>query len=301
MKALALAVAMLAWSPAAPAAQSAPAPGAAPADKPATDTPPGELPLIETSHVIAPRTVGDFVLEQGKYDPQYKALGVALRYRLKDEQALRMDVYVYPAGRAEPRQALARGMQDFRQSLRDAETHGMFEDMRTLDDAAFALAPPPAQPRGGQGTQPDALAALAGRASVPGQRLRMAFAMPPLQTRMHSNGYLFYRQLYYFKVRASAAAERIERARFDALADRGARQLVQAIEVWNQGGCGNIEVLVDADEKDAQRQQDAMLRQLMAAAAENCTRKADPEELARKSRDAHVETIRFGADEWASP
>ena len=65
-----------------------------------------ERPLSETSYLIAPERIGDFVLEANSYDDKNKYAGAGFRYALKDHQETRFDVFVYPSGRAPQAEAI---------------------------------------------------------------------------------------------------------------------------------------------------------------------------------------------------
>jgi hypothetical protein len=130
-----------------------------------------------------------------------------------------------------------------------------------------------------------------------GRKLKMQLSMQPLGMAMRSDGYLFYKQLYFFKVRVSAAQERIDERAFQELADNAARTLVPAIEVDNIGGCldNTIEVPRDADP-------DAIGKILIQRTAEiqgkSCFESATTADIAEKSKNARVVTIAYDPDDW---
>lgn len=255
-------------------------------------------PFIESSHLIAPEQVGDFVLEGNSYDHKNKYAGAGFRYAVKDHQELRVDLYVYPAGRAPQAQAVASGMVEFKSSIEQARDAGLYRDLEFLSDEGFPLEAPEAVPAAAADSTLDArlLNAIASTRTV-GKRLRMHNTMGNGGFPMFSNGYLFHRQLYFFKVRVSAARDRIDQAQFDALSDRAVRTLVPAIEVVNIGGCANAEIVIDPDAKPDDIGE-VLVRRAAEIQGENCFRDTGSAKLDQKSKDASVVRIDFTADDW---
>lgn len=272
------------------------------ADKPkARNADAAARPLIETSYLIAPQRVGDFVLEGSSYDDKNKRAGAGFRYALKDHQETRFDVFVYPAGRAPQAEAIASGMVEFKAGIEHSQETGRIRDLQFLAEEEFPLdGPEPAKPADASDTTLDAalLEAIASTRTV-GKRIRMHNTMANGGFPMASNGYLFHRQLYFFKVRASAARDRIEQAAFDALTDRAARELVRAIEVANVGGCAKAEITIDP-----KASADAMALMLVRRSAEiqgeNCFGDTDKAKVDEKSKAANVVRIDFAASDWSS-
>ena len=272
---------------------------ALPAHAGKADAPAAERILIETSHLIAPERVGDFVLEGSTYDDRNKQAGARFRYVLKDHQESRIDVFVYPAGRAPQAEAIASGMLEMKGGIEHAQQAGNIRDLQFLSDEDFPLeAPEAAKPAADSTTGLDAalLEAIASTRTV-GKRLRMHNTMVNGGFRMASNGYLFHRQLYFFKVRISAARERIDQTAFDALSDRAARTLVPAIEVANVGGCANANIVIDPDAK-ADEMAAVLVRRAAEIQGENCFRDAAGARLDEKSKGARVVRIDFAANDW---
>ena len=201
------------------------------------DAPAEARPYVETSYLIAPRQVGDFELQGSSFDPGQKFDGAGFRYALKDHQETRVDIYVYPAGRMSPAEAIDSGIRDFRASMKYAAEHGTYSRLQELRDDPFPL--DAADTRGSETPANDldaqVIQAIAQAEQVSGRRLQMQLNLMPQDWPMYSNGYLFYKQLYYFKLRASAAQERISQEQFDALTDQAARTLIPALQVANVG------------------------------------------------------------------
>lgn len=275
----------------------------APAEERADPAP--NRPFIEASYIVAPLRIGDFTLEDSEYDENNKASGAGFRYALGGHRESRIDVFVYPAGAEDRAQAMEQGMAEFKAGIHDAEKAGYYSDVRTVDDADFPLhASTSPVDKGGSATGDAegerALRGLVESTKPVGRRLRMQLDMQPLGIPMHSYGYLFYKQLYFFKVRVSAARERIDEASFMALADDAVRTLVPAIEVANVGGCmdNTIEVPTEADP-------DAIARILILRTAEiqdrNCFDSAGSAGIEKmKSKGARVVTINFDRGDWGA-
>lgn len=254
-------------------------------------------PFIESSHLIAPVQVGDFVLEGDSFDDKKKYSGAGFRYALKDHQELRVDIYVYPAGRAPQEQAVASGMVEFKGSIEQARDAGLYRDLAFLSDEGFTLEAPEAAPPAAESTADDKLLKAIASTRTVGKRLRMHNTMGNGGFPMFSNGYLFHRQLYFFKVRVSASRDRIDQAQFDTLADRAVRTLVPAIEVVNIGGCANAEIVIDPDAKPDDMAE-VLVRRAAEIQGENCFGDTRSAKLGAKSKGASVVRIDFTANDW---
>jgi hypothetical protein len=263
------------------------------------DKPAAPRPLIERSYLVAPEKIGELVLEDVQYDPANRYSGARFRYGMPGHQETRFDLFVYPAGRSPQATAVAAGMKAFREDLKAAEDAGVYRDVRILGEEDFALDPDKARASTpAKGADMDArLVAIMNGASPMGRRLRMEYLHTPGDIAMHSNGYLFHRQLFFFKARISAARDRIAAKDFLPLADDAARAMVAAVDAFNLGGCANQTITLDPDADP-----DALAEALVASAAEglgeNCITQAGDADLAKKSRGARVVTIEFAADDW---
>lgn len=273
------------------------APGAGSA-RPSDEADAADRPLIERSYLIAPERIGEFTLDDVHYDEANRYSGARFRYTLPGHQETRFDVFVYPAGRMPQAKAIEPGMIEFKAGIQQAEQAGYYRDVRILGEESFPLE---AGQQAGLTANSDAkearLIALINMAKPVGQRLRLQYLQLPGEYPMHSNGYLFHRQLFYFKVRVSAARDRIDDAGFLTLADRGARELVSAIEVLNLGGCANAVIEVDP-KADPEAFAEVFVRRSAEIQGENCIGKPDAEQLARKSAAARVVTIEFSPNDW---
>lgn len=261
----------------------------------------GQRGYIETSYLIAPRRVGDFVLEGSQYDENQKYSGAGFRYVADGHQETRIDVYVYPAGRMEQATALNTGMEAFRADLARATDAKAYTNLFLQNEQEFLLVNDenvdgePPQDRNATAI----LEAIASATRPSGRKLAMTMNLQPRDWPMHSNGYLFYKQLYYFKVRATATQDRITAEQFNALADRAARTLMPAIEVVNVGECANsvITIAANASPEEASK---ALVKQATEHQGYNCHATEQAAEIKKKSADAEVIDISYKPQEWKS-
>ena len=298
---LLLAMVLLAFAPATPAPAAQPT---------AAATPQAEPPRITTSYLVAPERGGACTLDNTMFDEQNKDAGAGFRYALPEYSQVRFDVFVYPTGRLPHDQAVDLGMPAFKQGIEAAQSNGLIKDLAFLADEPFPLAAPQANAAPASASAPAAADASADPMGA--QLARIVHAYQPVGRRLrmrdtlvdargdfpiYSNGYLFYRQLYYFKVRISAGRNLISEAEFEALADRAARTLVSAIEVVNLGGCANKEVRLNPDAgPDAVAE--TLMRKLAQFESENCFADTQAAKLDEKSERSSVVTIHFSASDW---
>lgn len=288
---LILAAALAAVPTAAPAAGPVPAPAAAPA---------AGRSFIEYSDIFAPRQVGPWQMVNHSYDPDNKRAGAGFSYVHPDHAGVIASVYVYPAGRMSQDAALELGMADFRSDLRAAVAAGVYTRLEERGSSAFNLAL--TDGRAGSRRDDAALTAIAARVdggTLAGQKLQLRMDLTssnrrPGEQPMRSNGYMFYRQLYYFKVRVSGAETLMDEADFQALADAAARGLVPAIEVANFGACAALSIDL-AEGQTPEQMAEAATRQLATQMRYNCR------DAARAPADGtEVVRIDYDVGDWAS-
>lgn len=257
---------------------------------------------IETSYLIAPRKIGDFVLEGAQYDKSQKYSGAGFRYVLDGHQETRFDVYVYPAGKMSQAAAMTQGMAAFRADLDRAVDAKTYTNLSVKDEQEFLLTSPP-QPFNPQSiadrNAAEVMAAAAAATHPAGRKIEITMTLQPRDLPMHSSGHLFYKQLYYFKVRASAAQERIDEKQFNVIADLAARTLVPAIEVANVGECANavIHLSTNATPEEAAA---ALVSQSTLHRSYNCHATAESAEIDKKSADSEIVDISYEPYEWKS-
>lgn len=254
-----------------------------------------QRPLIVQSHVAAPRSVGAFRLKETTYRPEQKAAGAMFRYAAVPEPELSADVFVYPAGRQPPKSAIKRGMADFRDSLKAAQDADFFRDLRISNEDEFSLTSSADAPKDKRGNDP--MASIL-EADPAGRRIDISMVMSKSNLPLRSRGYLFYKHLYYYKVRVSAPAAAMDADAFNAYADHAARTLVKDIETHNIGGCADTPIYVDKKAK-TNAAMVALVTQIAARKQENCRNNISTEDLAKLSQGSEIVTIDYAPDEWS--
>ena len=289
-----------------------------------------ERPFIEQSLIAAPKRIGEFELEGHRYDPDNKSAGVAFRYRLPAHPELRIDLFVYPAGQMPEQEAVKAGMEPFLATLEEAVRQQYYDRFELVGRDAFEIVPAvkgdtvkpdaiqsdaaaqasdQAQDDGAQDESSQELETLlSAMATQPirGERLDLRYRMPmgfdePVP--MHSRGYLFYRQLYYFKGRLTATEAAIGREEFAALADRAVREIVPAIQARHVGGCAQHTININTAAVDAEQDDSLIMRELagslMQMSGKNCY---DTIDKARQPIPDGTETvvIAFDPDDWGT-
>jgi len=275
-------------------------------------------PFIVETRIAAPKRVGEFQLESTYYDPATKHAGASLRYLLPDHPEIRFDLFVYPAGEMPHDTAMTSGMKDFVDSFDAGVKMKYYSDLKIVDIVDFDIGPKtettaPQEDKPAANTPPeseaDAIieAALAPK-PVSGKRIDLRYTMRMDETGetvpMRSRGYLFYRQLYYFKGRISVAESRADQATFDTLSDRAMRELVPAVQASNIGGCASVEIVVDKE--TATKSGGTIGDLLMQVVGEsldgihrNC-HETRAEAKASEPKQAEIITIEYDPDDWGS-
>jgi len=256
---------------------------------------------VETTHIVAPKHVGGFSLKRSSFDPQAKYSGAGFTYRSDEAPHPTISVFVYPAGRLAQADALRDGMIAFREDLRLAEEAGTYSDLQVLAAGAFPLSGSDEASASNGDSSPDAelLATIAKAGRIDGERLQLRLRLPGRDGDIQSAGFLFYKQLYYFKVRVSADATSMPGDAFLAFADTAARTLVPAIQAVNIGDCANATITIPAggSAEDGAR---ALVREATLQQSYNCHADRDAAKLDALARDAEVVEIGYRADEWKS-
>lgn len=248
------------------------------------DTP--ARPFIERSLVIAPEQVGKFKLFSMNDYPGQPGAGVQVRYQHEDFPNVRVDLFVYPAGRVERGPLLNRAMDEMRQSLEYAVEKGNYSnleigqegefDLRRVDTDGSLL--PPGQKSAAASEDPDLEAVLAAISDQQDYRVgRLLDARLRMgDEAMDSRGYLFYRGLFLVKGRISASAISLPPESFDRFTHLAMATLVPLVTARSTGGCFKREIFVDPDAKDAG---ETLAKQLVASVAqeqqEQCAEQLD--------------------------
>jgi hypothetical protein len=291
--------------------------------------------FVEQSAIVAPKRIGEFVLEGSQQWPEQKFAGVQFRYQLPGHEELRIDVFVYPHGDMPEAKALETGMDGFRDTFEDAIQRGYFKEFRIVSDEPFRLETAavadarPAAEQAPAATSPSSAStsaetdvgdddrldrAIAERLAASakaangrqGRRMLLSYRIPDpdmqgQQIEMRSMGYLFYRQLYLFKGRISAAGSQIDDAEFQILADRAMRTLIPAIQAFNAGACAQVAVAIDPDDDSKARAETMILDMISGMNARierNCSERLDTPEFEAASRDAEVRRIDYEPGDW---
>lgn len=229
-------------------------------------------PFIERSLVIAPEQVGKFKLYSMNDYPGDPSSGIQVRYQHEDFPNVRVDLFVYPAGRVDRGPLLDRAMGEMRQSLEYAVEKGSYSnltigktgefDLRRVDSDG-SLLPPDAKPAAETEDLDAVLAAVSDQQDYRvGRQLEARLTMG--NEAMDSRGYLFYRGLYLVKGRISAPAISLPGESFERFTQLAMATLVPAISTRSTGGCFSNEIRVDADDANAGEN---LAKQLVVAAA----------------------------------
>lgn len=264
-------------------------------------TPPADpaRAYIETSYVIAPQSVDDFKLERSSYDPANKLAGAGFGYRSSDAPQATASVFVYPTGRMDQAVAVDAGMQALHRELKQAEAAGIYAQMQELGEEPFPLLPAAAPRKGANDVDTAVIQAIANAEQINGKRLRLAMLHVSSKQPLHSSAYLFYKQLYYAKLRISANQDSMSREAFDTLADRAARRLIAAVKVANVGGCASSTMYLTPK---ASPEQGAvqLVTQIATQRGYNCHGTAQEAGVDPRAADVSIIEIRYDADDWKS-
>ncbi|WP_254898858.1 hypothetical protein [Stenotrophomonas sp. NA06056] len=254
---------------------------------------------VESSYVSAPYQVEDFTLVRSSYNPDDRLAGAGFSYRSRLHPEVTISVFVYPAGRLEPQVAVDGGMQALQADLRQAVASGIYAQLQELGREPFPLSPEAVPAKGANDIDSAVVLANAKAEQVRGEKLRLSLLQVSRNQPLHSNGYLFYKQLHFFKLRISANQSDLPREAFDVLADRATRSLIPALEVANVGSCASTTLYVDPD---AAPEQGAiqLARQLTLHNGYNCHASAGKADIQARAAKASVIEIAYEADDWKS-
>lgn len=278
-------------------------------------------PFIVQTRISAPKRVDGFVLEQSGYDPAAKYAGASFRYLLPEYPEIRFDLFVYPAGDMPPDAALKAGIKDFVESFDAGVKMKYYNDLEIVDTVAFDIVPKGLESASRDkksatstdaGGEADALrddAFIAALAPKPlgGKRIDLRYRLNVEETgdkvQMRSRGYLFYKQLYFFKGRISVAESRMDRATYETLSDRAMRELVPAVRATNIGGCARSAIRFTGDDLDGDKDELMMqiLGKLTSKTANNCYASIEDAQRTQSDLDgknAEVVTIEYDAKDW---
>jgi hypothetical protein len=173
--------------------------------------------VIDDSYIIAAKRLPGASLERIKNyaDDGDLAAGVSVRYRIDKAPWIVADLFVYPAGEGPADAMLALETKDFRDSVVYAESKGIYTNVWRGSEAPYSIP-------------------LADGGSLQGRFLPMAFDSE--NEMLASRTYLFYRKLYFYKVRMTTGAQAVES--LSELADGFTRDVVNGVDVISTGTCG---------------------------------------------------------------
>jgi hypothetical protein len=259
---------------------------------------PAAVQFIYKSYIEVPKTAGPFTLIGTSYEAKTFYGGVTTEWKAPGATpSLRVDVFVYPAGRNDEPAASAASMDEVEAALAEASKQGLYSNVKkgarepfvvvrpdsTMMDgdkkkrkAAFDPTPKPEAKLEVSGDSKDPMLKAIAESMAPpnnhGLRLNLSFDRDGGTWR--SAAFVFYRNLFLFKVRISVPVEEMPQDAFDRLAESTAREVVPRIRVLNFGTCGNLEINPPAEgtdkEKGDQSMADQLLRGLGRIGNENC-------------------------------
>ncbi|UPG90741.1 hypothetical protein L2Y96_02915 [Luteibacter aegosomaticola] len=173
--------------------------------------------VVDDTWIIAPRRLADATLQAVKNyaDEGDIAAGVSLRYGIDHAEWVVADVFIYPAGQGDEPKMLAQAVQDFRESVAFAERQEIYRNVWWGDEAPYT-------------------AKLAGGRKQAGRFLPIVFDSQ--NDMLTSRTYLFYRKMYYVKVRLSTTVDAVDSLSDNA--DRFIASLLDGIDIVSVGSCG---------------------------------------------------------------
>jgi len=173
--------------------------------------------VVDDTWIIAPKRVPNAALSDMKNyaDEGDIAAGISLRYHMDEADWIIADVFIYPAGEGDGAKMLKRAAEDFRESVSYAERQQIYRNVWWGDESAYT-------------------ATLSGGRKLEGRFIPIVFDAQ--QDMLTSRAYLFYRKLYFVKIRLSTTVEAV-----DSLAERADRfisSLLDNLEIVSVGTCG---------------------------------------------------------------
>lgn len=173
--------------------------------------------VVDDTWIIAPKRLADATLAAVKNyaDEGDIAAGVSLRYHIDNADWIIADIFIYPAGEGDTTAMLRRAADDFRESVAFAERQEIYRNVWWGDEAAYT-------------------ASLAGGKKLEGRFLPIVFDAQ--QDMLTSRTYLFYRKMYFVKVRLSTTVDAVDSLSTNA--DRFIGSLLDGVDIVSTGSCG---------------------------------------------------------------
>lgn len=228
--------------------------------------------VVDDTWIIAPRRLADATLQAVKNyaDEGDIAAGVSLRYGMDHADWVIADVFIYPAGQGDEQKMLAQAVQDFRESVAFAERQEIYRNVWWGDEAPYT-------------------AKLSGGRKQAGRFLPIVFdAQSDMLT---SRTYLFYRKMYFVKVRLSTTVDGVDSLIENA--DRFIASLLDGIDIISTGNCGRA-----SDEVAGPHTAKTMALALKREVATGCTTLPYNPPLEDDNRT--VLHLQFGPDDWGA-
>ncbi|MDQ0010970.1 hypothetical protein J2T07_003176 [Luteibacter jiangsuensis] len=177
----------------------------------------GHRGVIDDTWIIAPKRLADATLAAVKNyaDEGDIAAGVSLRYHIDKADWIIADVFIYPAGEGDDATMLHRAAEDFRESVAYAERQQIYRNVWWGDEAAYT-------------------ARLSGGKKLEGRFLPIVFDAQ--QDMLTSRTYLFYRKMYFVKIRLTTTVDAVD-SLVDS-ADRFIGSLLGGVDIVSVGTCG---------------------------------------------------------------
>ena len=184
-----------------------------------------EQPFIERSAIFFPEKSATFTLANThQYDNSM--LGVALHYVEANAAASRIDIFVFPYGRAPATRVLDDGVRIIRNEIERVQASGLYTGVKfgSTEDATVV---------GSRAAQLPGNV-MAPQITIPGRRFPIAFVM---DSKTYSSiAYMFYRYLYFIEVRISLPTDSAIRP--ESIGEKLTTEVVSHIRIDNAGSCG---------------------------------------------------------------
>jgi hypothetical protein len=173
--------------------------------------------VIDDTWIIAPKRLAEATLAAVKNyaDEGDIAAGVSLRYHVDKADWIIADVFIYPAGEGDNATMLRRAADDFRESVAFAERQQIYRNVWWGGEAAYT-------------------ARLAGGKKLEGRFLPIVFDAQ--QDMLTSRTYLFYRKMYFVKIRLTTTVDAVDSLAESA--DRFIASLLDGVDIVSVGTCG---------------------------------------------------------------
>ncbi|APG03272.1 hypothetical protein BJI69_04675 [Luteibacter rhizovicinus DSM 16549] len=173
--------------------------------------------VVDDTWIIAPKRLSDATLSAVKNyaDEGDIAAGVSLRYRIDHAEWIIADVFIYPAGQGDNTKMLRQATDDFRESVAYAERQEIYRNVWWGDEGAYT-------------------ASLSGGKKIEGRFLPIVFDAQ--QDMLTSRTYVFYRKLYFVKIRLTTTVDAVDSLAENA--DPFISGLLDGVEVISAGSCG---------------------------------------------------------------